>query len=305
MPIPVVVLPSAPDLPEIVPPVLFPPTVVFAPSPVTVSPPELPVLSRMIPSAEPPLELMLPTVSPLAPIVVLATLSAVPVVVVSVLVVPVTVTVPPPVAVKAPLAPVERVTPPVKVIVEPVLFVSETPAPEVTLSVPAWVIVVPLTLLDTEKAVPAPDVFEIELPVGARNWPPTLERLRPPAAVTLVRSARRRSIVALVMSRAAPLAALIVLVPTPSGVAGVTLNVRPLLVPVAASAVPLAAKMSRSSKKRLPWLVVTASPAPPTGLPETPMGRLPPLSCWMPAVRLRLRGPPARADDRRVRDPRA
>src|SRR4051794_37603704 len=63
--------------------------------------------------------------------------------------------------------------------------------------------------------------------------------------------------------------------------------------------------MSRSAKKRLPWLVVTASPAPPTGLPETPMGRLPPLSCWMPAVRLRLRGPPARADDRRVRDPRA
>src|SRR3954452_2613073 len=42
--------------------------------------------------------------------------------------------------------------------------------------------------------------------------------------------------------------------------------------------------MSRSAKKRLPWLVVTASPAPPTGLPDAPTGRLPPLTCWLPTV---------------------
>src|SRR5215213_7325335 len=169
MPMPVVVLPSAPDLPEIVPPVPFPPSVVFVPSPVTVSPPELPVPSRMIPSAEPPLELILTNVSPPAPMVVFVTLRAVPVVAASVLVAPVTVTVPPPVAAKAALAPVERVTPPVKEIVEPVLLDNETPPPEVTLSVPAYATVVPLTLFATENAVPPPLVFVIELPTGARN----------------------------------------------------------------------------------------------------------------------------------------
>jgi hypothetical protein len=50
---------------------------------------------------------------------------------VSVLLEPVTLTVPPPVAVNAALVPVETV------MVEPVLLVNETPAPEVTLSVPA------------------------------------------------------------------------------------------------------------------------------------------------------------------------
>src|SRR3954453_19622669 len=138
MPIPVVVLPSAPDLPEIVPPVLFPPSSVFVPSPVTVSPPELPVLSRMIPSADPPVELMLTNVSPLAPIVVLATLRAVPVVVVGVLGGPGTGRVPPlvaagpgPVAVKAALVPVESVSLPLKLIVDPVLPVRLTPVPPV------------------------------------------------------------------------------------------------------------------------------------------------------------------------------
>ena len=54
--------------------------------------------------------------------VVLATLSAVPVVVVRVLAAPVTVTVPPPVAVKAGLVPVDSCTPPVKLMVAPVLL---------------------------------------------------------------------------------------------------------------------------------------------------------------------------------------
>ena len=77
----------------------------------------LPVLLSTIPLAAPLAE-MLRNVRPLAPIVVLATLSAVPVVVVSVFTsVPVaaglhgfssqTLTVPPPVAVNAELAPVE------------------------------------------------------------------------------------------------------------------------------------------------------------------------------------------------------
>ena len=70
MPIPLVVLPSEPDLPVIVPPVLLPPTLVFVPSPVTVKPALEPVLSRMIPSAVPPFDVMLVKVSPLAPIVV-------------------------------------------------------------------------------------------------------------------------------------------------------------------------------------------------------------------------------------------
>ena len=72
--------------------------------------------------------------------VVALTLSAVPVVVVILLIsAPVaaglhgfsshTFTVPPPVAVKALLAPVESTRPPLKLIVAPVLLVSETPLP--------------------------------------------------------------------------------------------------------------------------------------------------------------------------------
>ena len=76
----------------------------------------MPVLLSTMPLAAPLAE-MLWKVRPLAPIVVLATLSAVPVVVVRVLPAPVTVTVPPPVAVKAALAPVLRVSCPVKLMV--------------------------------------------------------------------------------------------------------------------------------------------------------------------------------------------
>src|SRR5262245_22367079 len=79
----------------------------------------------------PPLAEILRKVKPLAPIVVFATFSAVPVGVVSVLTIVVlfcvTLTVPPPVAVKAGFAPVLSATPPVKLIVAPVLLVRLTP----------------------------------------------------------------------------------------------------------------------------------------------------------------------------------
>ena len=117
-----------------------------APVPVTVNAP-LPVVFRLIPLTGPLAE-MLRNVSPLAPMVVLATLSAVPVVVVSVFTnAPAaglhgfsshTLTVPPPVAVKAALAPVFSVIPPLNVNVDAaLLLVSATPAPDVTLSEPA------------------------------------------------------------------------------------------------------------------------------------------------------------------------
>src|SRR3954452_3365669 len=116
-----------------VPPVPAPPV------PVTVRPAAVPVLLSTTPFAGPlaavPAE-MLRKVNPLAPMVVPVTLSAVPVVVVSVFAVAVTVMVPPPAALKAAFAPVERVSVLVKVIVEPVLLDKEIPAPEVTLSVP-------------------------------------------------------------------------------------------------------------------------------------------------------------------------
>jgi len=122
---------------EIIPPLALPPLLVSVPSPRTERPPFEPVLSRMMPVAVPPLEPMLRNVRPLAPILVLVTFSAVAVVVASVLLAPVTVTVPPPVAAKAALVPVESVRPPEKAIVEPVLLDNETPAPEVTFIVPA------------------------------------------------------------------------------------------------------------------------------------------------------------------------
>src|SRR4051812_36868288 len=88
----------------IVPPVAFPPTLVFAPSPVTVSPPLEPVPFRTIPFAGPaPAEVpapaeMLWNVSPLAPILVLEPFGPAPVVVSILWAEPVTLTVPPPVA---------------------------------------------------------------------------------------------------------------------------------------------------------------------------------------------------------------
>src|SRR6478672_4446267 len=102
------------------------------PVPEIVKPPNAPVVLSTMPFAGPLAAVpaaMLLNFSPPAPIVVFATLSAVPVVVVNVLVVSVVVTVPPPVATKAGLAPVLSVRAPVKLIVEPVLPVNETPVP--------------------------------------------------------------------------------------------------------------------------------------------------------------------------------
>src|ERR1700686_2179011 len=111
-----------------VPPVELPPTEVFAPAPLTGRPPDAPVVLSTMPLA-PPLALMLLKVRPAAPIVVLATFSAVPVVVVSVLVAALELTVPPAVAVKAGLAPVDNVSTPVKLMVALVLLFMKMPAP--------------------------------------------------------------------------------------------------------------------------------------------------------------------------------
>src|SRR5471030_1864955 len=99
------VAPSAPFVPAIVPPLQVVVVRLQTPlTPVTVRPPEDPVLLRKMAFAGVPpaaVELMLSNVSPLAPIVVLCTLSSVPaavVVIVFALVPVVTVTVPPPVA---------------------------------------------------------------------------------------------------------------------------------------------------------------------------------------------------------------
>src|SRR3954471_19986678 len=90
---------------------------------------------------------MLRNVRPVAPMVVVATLSAVPVVVVNVLtMVPlfcVAEMTPPPVAVKALFATVDKERPPVKATVAP-LVVMETP-PFVLLTAPENVIVPPVT----------------------------------------------------------------------------------------------------------------------------------------------------------------
>ena len=114
-------------------PLLLPPL-----SPFTVSPPLDPVVFRTMPFVA-PLDEMLRNSRLFEPIVVLATLSAVPVVVVSVLTsAPVaaglhgfssqTLTVPPPVAVKAALVVVLIASPPLKVTVPLSLLSSKTPS---------------------------------------------------------------------------------------------------------------------------------------------------------------------------------
>ena len=125
----------------------------------------VPVWFRMMPFGAPLAE-MLRNVRPLAPIVVLATLSAVPVVVVIVLTrAPAaglhgfssqTLTVPPPVAVKAALAPVDSSRPPEKVIVAPVLLVSEMPLPSPSLP----------SVMAPVKLLAPPVVFAIDT-----SWP--------------------------------------------------------------------------------------------------------------------------------------
>src|SRR5436305_14593852 len=124
------------------------------PAPSTVRAPAPVLLSRMPltgPDAPVPAETLFHLI-PEAPIVVLATLIALPVVVTSVLAVLVAVTVPPPVAVKASLAPVERVIWPEKLIVAPVLLFRKMPWP-----LPLIVLVkdlVPPVVLVTETARP-------------------------------------------------------------------------------------------------------------------------------------------------------
>jgi hypothetical protein len=112
----------------IAPPVQVPADVQAPPLPVMVRPAAVPVAFRTIPLAA-PFDEMLRNVSPLPPIFVLVTVSAAPDVVVSVLTIEVlfwvALTVPPPVAVNAALAPVLALIPPVKLIVAPVLLVSE------------------------------------------------------------------------------------------------------------------------------------------------------------------------------------
>ncbi len=118
MPVPVVPLvASAPVLPLITPPEFV------VPLPVMVKFP-LPVPLREMPLPAPAPELMLRNVTPLPPIVVPEMFNPLPDVVVMVLTIVVLFcvmfTVPPPVAVKAALAPVLRLRAPVKLIVAPV-----------------------------------------------------------------------------------------------------------------------------------------------------------------------------------------
>src|SRR5205085_11471680 len=113
------VVPSAPVALLIVPPLELPPRLVLDPSPVTVRRPLEPVPFNTIPLA-PPFAEMCSKVSPLAPMFVLDTFRAVPVVESIVLAEPVTLTVPPPVALKpAPLVVSMLRPPPLKVIVWP------------------------------------------------------------------------------------------------------------------------------------------------------------------------------------------
>src|ERR1051325_770349 len=122
---------SAPVLFEIVPPVQVAELLQVPPLAETVSAPELPVLSRMMPGlALDPVAEMLRKVRPDAPMVVFATLSAPPVVEASVLMIEVlfcvALTVPPPVAVKAVPGVGVRLSPPVKLTVAPVLVARLT-----------------------------------------------------------------------------------------------------------------------------------------------------------------------------------
>src|SRR6185503_13920739 len=124
MPMPVVVLSSLPLLFAIVPPE---PAV---PEPVTVRPPLMPVLLRIMPVLDPPLEEMLRKLKPLTPMIELTTLSAVPVVVEIVLPAPLTlIAVAPPVALNpVPLVVLMARPPPLKLIEAPVFPESVTAA---------------------------------------------------------------------------------------------------------------------------------------------------------------------------------
>src|SRR4051794_7628100 len=161
MPLPCVLeLPSAPFLVWIAPPVQVAEPVHEPPFPVTVKAPA-PVVSSVIPLFVPPVDEMLRKVNPVPPIVVFCTISGEPDVVVSVLTIVVlfwvTLTVPPLVAVKAALAPVERTRPPEKLMVPLSLLSRLTPVPPVLVTAPVnWTRPgVPVLRLVTSTARPA------------------------------------------------------------------------------------------------------------------------------------------------------
>jgi len=129
-----------------------------APVPVTLMPPRVPVLFRMMP-LDAPFDEMLWKRRPDEPIEVLTTLSAVPVVEVIVLPVPAVVTVPPPVALKpVPLVVVIASPPFGKLIVPPVLFSRLTAvfAPVVSVVLPLKLIVPELTFWTTMPLLTPP-----------------------------------------------------------------------------------------------------------------------------------------------------
>jgi len=107
--------------------------------------------------------------------VVLATSNAIPVVVDRVLVAPVTLTVPPAVAVKAALPPVAAASPPLKLIVAPVLLARSTPVP-LSATAPTSPTVPPVRLwIETEW--PPPDVVmgapTVKMPLPPRTRRPS------------------------------------------------------------------------------------------------------------------------------------
>src|SRR5262249_7230198 len=111
---------------------------------------------------------------------VLETLSAVPVVVVSVLLEPVTLTVPPPAALNAPFVPVEATTPPLRLTVAPVFELRLMPVP-VSLIAPLKA-TVPLERLATETELPLEVVIEAPIEMS----PPAAPEREPPPPVALV-----------------------------------------------------------------------------------------------------------------------
>src|SRR5215469_11864218 len=137
------------------------------PVPVTVRPPEVPVLDRLIPGLA-PLDETAWKFSPPVPIVVPDTLTAVAVVVVAVLPDPVAVTVPPPVAENAVFPPVLRVSVPPKLIVAPVLPLSE---------IPVWLSLMFPPMVSVPPVRPATDT---ECPVLPVTLAPAKSRLPVP-----------------------------------------------------------------------------------------------------------------------------
>ena len=155
---------------------MVPPEPAVEPSPVTVRPPlvpAVPVLLSTMPLV-PPFALMSWKVRPEVPILVLTTLSAVPVVVVRWLV-PVTLIVPPPLALKAFAVPVDSAMPPLKSIVEPVLL-DRLIDPSVLPVVPIVPVkdCVPAVMLLIETTVPveslmAPSSVKFSVPLDQRD----------------------------------------------------------------------------------------------------------------------------------------